>query len=216
MKRIHRAHVLIAGACIAGVAAGTTLAVRGPTRADQTPPPAKGSFSALAAAAPAHVEPELVDLAQQVGANRAEATSFRVLHRGLGAFDSRLVAFSAKGGSTICYALLGERATDPGASYCYQPNSSALPDSLAGQHFSVMAPQHYVDGRYGTQLFGVAFDDVVKIRAQVRGGWVNVPLRSNGFYLDLPGVRTRDGEVGLVEATLRGGAKQLHDVRTGG
>jgi hypothetical protein len=216
MKRIHRAHVLIAGACVAGVVAGSTFAVRGPGGADQAPPPAKASFSALAAPAPAHVEPELADLASHVGATAAEARSFRVLGRNLGRFESRLVAFSAKGGSTICYALLGADATDPGASYCYQPNSSALPDTLTGQHFNVMAPQHYVDGEYGTQLFGIAFDDVVKIRAQVKGAWVNVPLRNNGFFLDLPGVRTRAGEVALVEATLRGGSKQYHDVRTGG
>jgi hypothetical protein len=200
---------------MAGVLAGTTVVASGALGSGDDVRPANNSFSALAAPAPRHIEPELSDLAKAVGADPVETRSMRVLGRNLGTFDSRLVAFSANDGKTICYALLGHRKTDPGTSYCYQPNSGLLPDELAGQHFSVMASQHYVQGQYGTQLFGVAFDDVVRIRAEVKGEWVNVPLKDNGFFLDLPGVRTRIGDVGVVEATLRGGSKQFYDTRTG-
>jgi hypothetical protein len=215
MRESQRARVFIAGACVAGVIAGTSFVASGALGSSDAARPAEDSFSALVAPAPAHFEPELSDLAKTVGADSLEARNMRVLGRNLGTFNSRLIAFSANAGKTICYALLGQKSSDPGASYCYQPNSGLLPDELADQHFSVMAPQHYVQGQYGTQLFGVAFDDVVKIRAEVKGEWVNVPVKDNGLFLDLPGVRTRNGEVGVVEATLRGGLKQFYDTRTG-
>lgn len=137
----------------------------------------------------------------------------RVLDRDLGRFNSRLVAFSAQGGRTICYGLLGKNETDPAVSYCYRPKGSELPAGLAGQHFHALAPQYYIDGQYGVQLVGVAFDDVVGVRAQIDGSWIDVPLTKNGFYLDLPGMRNE--QVGLVEATLRNGSTQSHDIQTG-
>lgn len=217
MKRTHRVRVLLVGACLAGIAAGTTFAfVRPPGNVDDDVPPAKGSIAALSRPAPTHTEPEVAHLLEGVGANPGDENQFRVLARDLGPFNSRLVAVSARAGRTICYALLGEKPTDPAGSYCYQPHNPIFPPSVTRRHFDVMASTSYTDGAARTQLFGIAFDDVAEIRAQVKGEWVDVPLRNNGFYLHLPGVDTRVGDVPLVEATLQNGSKQYYNVLTGG
>jgi len=208
MKRSQRL-LVIAAVCVAGVVSGTALVAA--SSDDVTP--AAGSFAALAAVGSDSVEPQLRDLAQHVGATGGETTSMRILNRDLGPFNSRVVAFAAKGGRTICYSLLGERVTDPGTSYCYQPNGR-LPARLTGQHFNVMAPQHVVDGEIGVQVFGLAFDDVVSVRVDVNGAWLPARVVNNSFYLHLPGVGGR--QLGIVEATLASGATQRHDLRTGG
>jgi hypothetical protein len=47
----------------------------------------------------------------------------------------------------------------------------------------------------------------------VAGSWQILSIKRNGFYLDLPGVP--HSAVGVVEATLLNGTKQIHDVQTG-
>jgi len=85
---------------------------------------------------------------------------------------------------------------------------------VKGEHFSAVAPYSNIDGKAGTQLFGIAFDDVKALRVNVAGHWRAVPLHDNGFYLDLPNVAQTD--VGVVEATLSDGTVQRHDIQTGG
>jgi hypothetical protein len=69
------------------------------------------------------------------------------------------------------------------------------------------------EGRGGTQVFGVAEDSVKSIRVRVAGAWLEMAIRRNGFYLDLPGVP--HDQAGVVEATLEDGTKQVHDIQTG-
>jgi hypothetical protein len=162
---------------------------------------------------PAGPEPELAHMEQDVGVAAADREQRRILGSDLGQFDSRLVAFPARGGENVCFALLGRTVYQPAASYCYEPRGDGLPAKLADERFSVMGLWGVIDGNGGTQVFGIAEDSVKSIRVMVAGAWRDVPIERNGFYLDLPGVPHR--QVGIVEATLADGTKQIHDIQTG-
>jgi hypothetical protein len=142
-----------------------------------------------------------------------DLSQLRVIGRGLGRFNSRLAVFPANDGRNICYSLLGSSAADPGMGYCFAPASPYAPPETAGEHFSVAALESATDGQIRVQVFGVALDDVAKVRVQVAGGWRAIRLAPNGFYLDLPGVHHE--EVGIVEVTLDDGSVQRHDIQTG-
>lgn len=195
------------------MAAGAILVLSTGASGSRNAPPASDLFSIFAKGAPTPAEPAIADLPEQVGGRRADLAKLRLLGDNLGRFDSRLVAFPARGGRTICYSLLGKTAEEPGMSYCYQPGNSVMPAKLADEHFSAVALESVRDSQVGVQLFGVAFDDVVSLRVHVGDNWIGVPLANNGFYLDLPGVP--HDLVGLVEATLANGTKQVHDIQTG-
>lgn len=158
-------------------------------------------------------EAEVADLAIDVGTDATDRTQFRVLGAGLGTFHSRLVAFPARGGKNVCYSLLGARLEDPGMSYCYAPRSTHVPAPLLGERFSVVALESVTAAGLETQVFGIAEDSVARVRVDVAGTWREIPIRRNGFYLDLPAVAHSD--VGLVEATLSDGSRQFHDIQSG-
>jgi len=158
-------------------------------------------------------EPELASTFTG-GDEQANQAKTHVLARGVGRHDSRLVAFPSPTGSSVCYALLGRTPHDPAMSYCYQPLAPDNPAAIRGEHFSAVALYSNIDGKAGTQLFGIAFDDVKSMRVNVAGAWQAVPVKHNGFYLDLPNVAQAD--VGTVEATLSDGTVQRHDIQTGG
>jgi len=200
------------GACSAALAASVTLALSTNAAGVQAPA-ARDSFAVFSTGPAAAPEPEVAHLADYVGVDGTDRTQFRVLAAGLGRFHSRLVAFPARSGNNVCYSLLAARLADPGMSYCYAPDSAARPLGLAGERFSAVALQSVTDGQLGTQLFGVAEDTVSAIRVNVAGSWRAVQIKRNGFYVDFPGVAHAD--VGLVEATLDTGLKQLHDIQTG-
>jgi len=167
--------------------------------------PVRNVFDAFSRLTQTRPEPELERLSV-----RHNIGDFHVLGQSLGRSGARLVAGLSADGATVCYGLLG----GPGSvSYCYPPLYPNLPKELAGQHFHAVAPEALVGGEVGVQLYGVAFDDVVSMRAQVAGEWRSVPLFNNGFYLDVPGVRNE--QVGIVEATLADGSKQIHDIQAG-
>jgi hypothetical protein len=65
----------------------------------------------------------------------------------------------------------------------------------------------------GTQVFGVAEDDVASVRVLAAGSWHEIPITNNALYLDLPGVPRSDAST--VEVTLSDGSTQLHDLQTG-
>jgi hypothetical protein len=68
----------------------------------------------------------------------------RVLATGLGRFNSRLVAHPANDGHNLCYALIGERNTDPSAGYCFVPSRPYASGDAAGEHFSVLALDAFI------------------------------------------------------------------------
>lgn len=212
MMRLHKTRFLVlASAAVMGATVGGAAAL---SSAGKTPAPsALSSFSVFASSTGVAVEPEIADLATSIGVDRGNLTRLRVLESDRGRFASRLVAFPSASGGTICYALLGQTVEDPAASYCYQPKGLGLPAELAGQHFSPLALESRLGGDLGVQLFGVAFDDVEKLRVEVAGSWRDVPLANNGFYLDLPGVA--HSQVGKVEAILSDGSTQVHDIQQG-
>jgi hypothetical protein len=215
MKR--RSHALVrvvlaVGVSLTGALVGA-LIVSSTASSTEKILPATESFGVFASGSAELSEPELADLAEFVGASENEFRAIRVLGRQLGRFDSRLVAFPARGGGTVCYALLGGTPEDPAMSYCYQPRNRAVPRELRNQHFHALALQSVIDGKVGVQLFGVAEDEVASVRVSIGGSWRNVPVSSNGFYLDLPGVWHRD--VGIVEATMRDGSTHVHDIQKG-
>lgn len=211
-QRISRRLLLASGACAAGLISGVALAFSAGASGGEGPV-ARDSFAVFGGGPPAAPESELTSLADQVGVDATDKTQFRVLAAGLGHFNSRLVAFPARSGHNICYSLLGAKPEDPGMSYCYQPGNDAVPAQLVGERFSVVALQSVIDGQVSTQLFGVAENPVKGIRVMVAGSWRDVSIKRNGFYLDLPGVPHYD--VGIVEATLANGSKQVHDIQTG-
>jgi hypothetical protein len=211
--RMSRNAVLVSLAvATAGVAGGTYAAAGGAgQRVVPSVLPQMAVFQDVKrAGAP---EPELASTFSSA-TDAADMAKTRVLARGLGRHDSRLVAFPSKSGSSVCYALLGRTPHDPAMSYCYQPLAPDAPGPLAGQHFHAVALYSNIDGKPGVQLFGIAFNDVESIRVQVSGAWRPVPVRSNGFYLDLPNVAQED--IGIVEATLADGGVQQHDIQSGG
>jgi hypothetical protein len=174
-----------------------------------------GQFSAFSLPATGGMDAQVRSIADKMGADAQDRTSFRTLLSGAGQFDSRLVAFRSFHGRNVCYALLAAQPTDPGMSYCYLPYADNAPAGLAGEHFSVVAPESRTGPNLavGTQVFGVAEDDVVSVRVLVAGSWQKVPVVDNGLFLELPGVQRSD--VGTVEVTLADGSTQLHDLQTG-
>jgi hypothetical protein len=205
---VRRRGLLIGAAAVAASAGAATVLLAHSAGASD---PRAGSaipFISALSNAPQRAEPGLDHVSRSTG-----LTSFRVLARGLGRFDSRVVAAPSADGRTVCYALIGATNADPSMSYCYRPVDPGLPPGLAGQHFHAVAPEAVVDRKVGVQLFGVAFNDVKKLRVQVAGSWTNVPLSNNAFYLDLPGIRYE--QMGLVEATLANGSTQVEDLQTG-
>ena len=115
--------------------------------------------------------------------------------------------------ANVCFGLVAASPQDPGMVYCYSPGNPAAPPEIAGEHFSVVAPESVSDGTVGVQLFRVADDAVVGARVQVRSEWRPVQVDRNSFYLDLPGVSY--DQMGRFEVTLRDGSTQIHDIRTG-
>lgn len=213
MRFTRRTAFAAALAAVAVGAGGGVYAASGGAGQRVVPPvvPQMAVFKDANLAGPAESELATTFSAQN---DSADVAKTRVLARGLGRHDSRLVAFPSKTGSSVCYALLGRTPHDPAMSYCYQPLAPDLPAAVKGEHFNAVALYSNIDGKRGTQLFGIAFDDVRSVRANVAGTWRAVPLRHNGFYLDLPNVAQED--VGIVEATLADGTVQQHDVQTGG
>jgi hypothetical protein len=198
---------------VAGATAGGIYATTGGAGQRVVPPatPKMAVFNDASRADAA--EPELASTFAALS-DKADLSRGRILAAGVGRFGSRVVAFPSQTGSTVCYSLLGRTPHDPAMSYCYQPLAPDNPAAVKGEHFSAVALYSNIDGKAGTQLFGIAFDDVKALRVNVAGHWRAVPLHDNGFYLDLPNVAQAD--VGMVEATLSDGTVQQHDIQTGG
>jgi hypothetical protein len=212
--RFTRRAAFVAGLAAVAVAVAGGVYAAGGSAGKRIVPPVGPKMAVFGDAGRADTsEPELASTFAALS-DKPEMARGRVLAQGLGRHGSRLVAFPSASGSTVCYALLGRTPHDPAMSYCFQPLASDLPAPLRGQHFHAAALYSNVDGRVGTQLFGIAFDDVKAMRVDVAGTWRAVPVRHNGFYLDLPNVA--QAEVGVVEATLKDGAVQRHDIQTGG
>ncbi len=157
----------------------------------------------------------------------SDLSQVRELARDLGRSHARLLIWPAKEGRVVCYALL------PLEVACY-PLSDPFPP-LAGEHFNVSRFITQVGEHTGEQLFGVAFDDVVRLRVRIDGEWRPVSQYGNGFFVELPNVFEHWCTMGspepsggttmapfrcerrnelLFEATLEDGTVQLHDVRT--
>jgi hypothetical protein len=153
------------------------------------------------------------EVASSPSLSRGEIAQTRVLGADLGRFHSRLFIYPANDNRNVCFGLVAAGPKDPGMVYCYSPGNPSAPPEIAGEHFSVVAPESVSDGTVGVQLFGVVDDDVVSARVQVRGDWRPVQLARNGFYLDLPGVGY--DQMGRFEATLKDGTTQIHDIQTG-
>ena len=204
------AAALLAGAVGAGALVFTNSSDAGP-RFDATE-----AFAVFSKGSPTDVPPDLtmsptLNGKMPPGAPRVTPVDFsraRELGRHLGQFDSRLLIFPREDDRSVCYALIAARS-HPGSGYCYQPSHPAS----SAAHYNFGAPQSIIDGKVGVQLYGIAFDDVTRLRVQVRGEWREVPLvGENGFFLDLPGVSRED--LGHFEATLEDGTVQIHDVQT--
>lgn len=197
--------------------AGVLLAFLGHTSSGSSATQASpvALFSAFSAPAEGSVDGQVHAIAGDVGADAQDLSSVRTFTSGLGRFDSRLVAFSSVHGQNICYSLLAAKATDAGMTYCYRPHDAVAPAGLTGEDFSVSALEDRTGPNrdVGTQVFGVAQDDVAGARVQVAGSWQKLPISDNALYLDLPGVPRSD--LGTVEVTLSDGSTQLHDLQTG-
>jgi hypothetical protein len=152
------------------------------------------------------------EVAHSPSLSRGDIDQTRLLGADLGRFHSRLFIYPANGNRNVCFGLVAASSTDPGMVYCYSPGNPSASE-IAGEHFSVVAPESVSDGTVGVQLFGVVDDDVVSARVQIRGEWRPVKLARNSFYLDLPGVSY--DQMGRFEVTLQDGSTQLHDIRTG-
>jgi hypothetical protein len=157
--------------------------------------------------------PPPAEAAHSPSLSRGDIDQTRLLGADLGRFHSRLFIYPANGSRNVCFGLVAASPQDPGMVYCYSPGNPAAPPEIAGEHFSVVAPESVSAGTVGVQLFGVVDDDVVSARVQVRGEWRQVQLARNGFYLDLPGVSY--DQMGRFEVTLEDGSTQVHDIRTG-
>jgi len=210
-RRIPTRVLVAVGVCVAGAAFGFGLAVSSGAEGGGKPLGREG-FGVFDTGPSAAIEPELVSLGEDVGVDAKDKSQFRVLGTGLGQWNSRLVAFPARGGQNVCYSLLAAKPTDPGMSRCYQPRGDNLPAELAGKRFSVVAPQALIDGVKSTQVFGVAENNVKSVRVMVAGSWRDAQMLKNGFFLDLPGVPTSD--VSTVEATLANGSTQAYVIRS--
>jgi hypothetical protein len=153
------------------------------------------------------------EVASSPSLSRGELAQTRVLGADLGRFHSRLYIYPANDNRNVCFGLVAASPQAPGMVYCYSPGNPSAPPEIAGEHFSVVAPESVSDGTVGVQLFGVVDDDVISARVQVSGEWRPVPLARNSFYLDLPGVSY--DQMGHFEATPKDGTIQIHDIQTG-
>lgn len=174
------------------------------TSAADRPVPASARFGVFSR--PAVVDVQLsAGFSQASARTRGDFSRIRALGTRLGRFQSQLVAYPANDDRNVCLALEGISAVDPAMLYCYQPTPE--------KHFNAIALEGATNHNFGVQLFGVAYDDVIVMPAQVAGEWHDVPMNQNSFYLDLPGVR--HAQVGVVEARLTDGSTQTHDIQTG-
>ena len=195
---------------VAGAAAvGSTLALTHRSAASRNLD-ARSAFAVFHSLPPSAPPAEVAD---SPSLSRGEIAQTRVLGADLGRFHSRLFVYPANGNRNVCFGLVAASPQDPGMVYCYSPGNPSAPPEVAGEHFSVVAPESVSGGTVGVQLFGVVDDDVVGARVQVRGEWRPVRLARNSFYVDLPGVSY--DQMGRFEATLRDGSTQTHDIRTG-
>jgi hypothetical protein len=153
------------------------------------------------------------EVASSPSLSRGEIAQTRVLGTDLGRFHSRLFIYPANDNRNVCFGLVAASPKDPGMVYCYSPGNPSAPPEIAGEHFSVVAPESVSDGTVGVQLFGVVDDEVARARVQIGGEWRPVHLARNGFYLDLPGVSY--DQMGHFEVTLRDKTTQTHDIATG-
>ena len=116
------------------------------------------------------------DVAASLEHHDGDPSGFHVLGKGLGRFDSRLVAFPSNGG--ICYSLTPQDRSNAGGGYCFVPGNRAASGSVAGLHFSALAFWSDIpEGNGGVQVFGVAYDDVSRSTC-----W----CQANGDLLSLP------------------------------
>lgn len=210
MIRSRHAAALVT-AVAAGLVVGLVVAQTSLSTA-RVVPPATGSFAAFGKAGTASSDPALGEIASMFrNGETAEVGRSQVLLRNLGTYNSRLLAVPSVTGRTICFGLAGRTPEDPGAAYCNQPNDPSAPRSIAGQHFGAIALYSAFDAKPRVQLFGIAFDDVNRVRVEVRGAWHEVPLSNNGFYLELP--NTEEQDIGTLEATLADGTVQQRSMQ---
>lgn len=206
-----KSHVIAALAVALAGVTGFALAA-GALATDKIVLSATGEFAVFNRAQTAAADPATREIAAMIrGEETPDLARSQILSSRLGAHRSRLIAVPSVSGKVICFGLAGEDPTDPAASYCHQPKDPAAPGPVAGQHFGVMALYSALDGTSRIQLFGVAYDDVRAARVSVNGEWRIVPVASNGFYLDLPGVSYSD--IGVFEVTLTDGTVQTRDIR---
>jgi hypothetical protein len=204
-----RRHLLTVAVSAAGVATGLTFvfaATSSGSKADATQP-----FSVF------RTTPAVSPPSQLTTAHVLRAADFQNVHEGQGAqgkFKSQVLIFSQRDKHDVCFALVAASDVDPAVAACYVPNDPRAPAGIAREHFSVL-PLHSVsdDGQQTTQLVGVAFDDVARIRAEAGGQWRPVQLVRNTMYAEFPGLDLKD--LGSLEVYLRDGTKQVHDLRTG-
>jgi hypothetical protein len=209
MTRARSTKLVLPLVAAAAAAVGSSLAVTHTSGAGRNldARSAFAVFDSLPAAAPP------AEVAKSPGISRGEIAQTRILGSDLGRFHSRLFIYPANGDRNVCFGLVAATPLDPGMVYCYSPGNPSAPPEIAGEHFSVVAPETVSDGTVGVQLFGVIDDDVTTARVQVNGSWRPVRLARNGFYLDLPGVSY--AQMGRFEATLKDGSTQIHDIQTG-
>jgi hypothetical protein len=204
-----RATRLVIVALAGAAAIGSTLALTHRSGAGRNLD-ARSAFAVFRSLPPSAPPAEV---ASSPSLSRGDVAQMRLLGADLGRFHSRLFIYPANGNRNVCFGLVAASPRDPGMVYCYSPGNPSAPPEIAGEHFSVVAPESVSGGTVGVQLFGVVDDDIVSARVQVKGEWRPVQLARNGFYLDLPGVSY--DQMGEFEATLRDGTIQIHDIRTG-
>jgi hypothetical protein len=208
-RRPRPARLALSLVAVAAAAVGAGFALAHPSGAVR-PYDARSAF-AVFASQPAVAPP--AEVASSPSLSRADLAQTRLLASNLGRFHSRLFIYPERDDRNVCFGLVAATPQDPGMVYCYSPGSSSAPSEIAGEHFSVVAPESVSDGTVGVQLFGVADDEVATARVEVDGRWLPVRIARNGFYLDLPGVGYE--QMGRFEAKLRDGTTQTHDIRTG-
>jgi hypothetical protein len=161
---------------------------------------------------PARPAPPAIANSDIARRDQAEIAQTRILRDNVGRFHSQFVIFPAHDRQNLCYGVFPALSSDPGVLYCYSPGNPSAPSGIAGEHFSVAAPESVSGGEVGVQLFGVVDDEVTSIRVRVAGAWRSVAHDHNGFYLDLPGVSY--DQIGNLEATIKDGSLQVHDIQT--
>lgn len=198
---------------IIGLGTGTILALVAVVLAttsvagQRTVPSSAGELAVLRGQSSERLSPQLLDGGQP----SFDAGSVRTTQRGLGRFSSIIQVYTNRSGSQICYALLAQKHTDPGQSYCVEPKALDNPAALKGLHVSAIAPWSAMDGEPVVQIAGIAFDDVASVAVRIGTTTRSIPVLRNSFYLELPGVDV-DARVD-VEATLEDGTVQTLRVR---